>query len=149
MKIIHSGVTYECNVAVKCENDKYIKLYDANGAEIASFNNISDFSDYSVIDGSFVAPCDCKMPISAATYFIGGRTIKSSDWKSVSGQYQYEITSDLITGNATTCDILLSFADGTDFTYKATQQDGKVVLSTTYKPVVDIVISGIQITKAK
>lgn len=149
MQLIHSGVTYQCDVAVKCEYDKYIKLYDSNGVEIASFNNISDFSQYTLSGGSFVAPCDCKMPIMLSTFSIGGRTIKPGEWiLSDSGQYCYEIESDLISANATTCNISLMFAAGTSLIYKATQESGKIVLSTDSAPVVDIVIDSILITRA-
>lgn len=149
MKLIHSGATYECDVAVKCENDKYIKLYDANGIEIVSFNNISDFSDYTLSGGSFVDPCDCAMPIMLSTYSIGGRTIKTSDWiRSSSGQYCYEIESGLISANATTCNISLMFAAGTVLAYEAKQEAGKIVLSTASAPLVDIVIDSILIQRA-
>lgn len=149
MNVIHSGITYECHVAVKCENDKYIKLYDANGVEIVSFHNISDFSDYTISGGSFVEPCDCTLPIKVSKYVIGGRTITTNNWTlSDDGKYIYEIESDVISGNATTCDILLLFAKGTSLSYEATQEDGKLTLSCVVAPTSDIVIDSIQITRA-
>lgn len=149
MKVIHSGVTYECSVAIKCDNDKYIKLYDANGAEIVSFHNIADFSDYTIEGGSFVEPCDCTLPIKVSKYVIGGRTIKTSDWiLSDDNKYNYEIESDVISGNSTTCDILLLFAKGTSLSYEATQEDGKLTLSCVIAPTSNIVIDSIQITRA-
>ena len=149
MKLIHCGNTYECHVAVKCESDKYIKLYDANGVEIAAFHNISDFSDYSVSGGSFVAPCDCETPIVLTTYVIGGRTIAPDAWilSDDGTKYNYEIASSLISGNATTCDILLLFAKDTDLEYEATQADGKIILSVAAAPLYDVVIESIQITR--
>lgn len=147
MKVVHSGVTYDCSVAVKCEDDKYIKLYDANGVEIAAFLNISDFAEYTISGGSFVAPCDCSMPIKTTNYVIGGRTIKTSDWTASNGRYYYEIENDLISANTTTCDILLLFAKGTSLTYEATQETGKIVLSTASAPASNIVIESIQITR--
>ena len=145
--ITHCGASYECAVAVKCENDKYIKLYDESGAEIASFNGISDFADFSISGGSFVAPCDCAMPIALTTYVIGGRTIAPGDWLLSDDGYYYEIACNLISGNATTCDILLIFEPGTEFEYSATQAEGKIILSTEAAPLYDIVIDSIQITR--
>lgn len=148
MKLIHSGITYNCEVAVKCENDRYIKLYDASGAEIAAFHNISDFTEYEILDGAFVAPCDCTKPILLSTYVIGGRTIKTTDWiESETGGFHYEINNDLISSNITTCDVLLLFAPGTELEYKATQETGKVVLYADSAPEADIVIDSIQITR--
>lgn len=147
MKVVHSGVTYDCNVAVKCENDRYIILYDANGAEIVSFNDISDFSEYTISGGSFVAPCDCRMPISLHSYSIGGRTIKTNDWILSNGKYQYTIESGLISDNATTCNVLLMFAQGTELKYQASQQNGKIILYTDAAPLNNIVIDSIQITR--
>jgi len=149
MKVKYGNTTYECNVAVKCENDKYIKLYDANGVEIVSFNGISDFSEYTISGGSFIAPCDCLLPIALTTYVIGGRTITTDDWILSEDETQYycEIESDLISGNATTCDVLLIFANGTELTYEATQEDGKIVLFVDAAPLDDIIIDSIQITR--
>ena len=148
MKITHNGVTYECEVAVKCECDNYIKLYDANGAEIVSFHNISDFSEYTISDGSFVAPGECALPIPLSAFSIGGRTIAPDDWiLSDSGSYNYEIESDLISDNAATCNIMLLFAPGTELSFEATQEAGKIVLSVKSAPLKNIVINSIQITR--
>lgn len=148
MQIVHSGVTYECAIAVKCENDRYIKLYDENGAEIASFHNISDFSDYTISGGSFVAPCDCSMPIPLSAYAIGGRTITTNDWiLSEDNRFYYEIESGLISDNATTCNVTLLFAEGTTLAYEATQEAGKVVLYTDAAPLADVIIESIQIVR--
>lgn len=149
MQLIHSGTTYECAVAVKCADDKYIKLYDENGAEIASFYNISDFSEYTISGGYFVAPCDCNMPIPLSMYSIGGRTIKPSDWMlSDTGLYFYEIESSLISSNKTTCNIMLFFASGTELNYDAAQISGKIVLYISEIPENDVVIESIHITRA-
>lgn len=148
MQVIHCGEIYDCAVAVKCEDDKYIKLYDAGGAEIAAFHNIGDFSDYEVVDGAFVAPCDCTKPILLSTYVVGGRTIAASDWTlAESGQYFYEIENSMISSNPTTCDVLLLFAPGTEFEYTAAQAAGKIILYTNAAPLADIVINSIQITR--
>lgn len=149
MKLIHCGVTYECDVAVKCENDNYIKLYDANGAEIAAFHNISDYSDYELSGGSFVFPCDCTFPIALSVYSIGGRTITTNDWNLTEDEskFFYEINNDLISSNVTTCDIYLHFAKGTELEYEATQESGKIVLYTDAAPIDDVVIERIQITR--
>ena len=148
MLLNHCGKTYECAVAVKCENDKYIKLYDENGAEIMAFHNISDFEDFEISGGSYTDPCHCIMPISLSTYAIGGRTIAASDWVLAdSGKYYYEIENDLISGNATTCNILLIFAANTLLPYEGTQEDGKVVLFVNDPPAGDIVIESIQIMR--
>jgi len=150
MNVIHCGVTYECEVAVKCENDRYIKLYDASGAEIISFHGISDFAEFEISGGDFIAPCDCDMPIVLTTYVIGGRTITINDWilNEDNSGYYYEIESGLISGNAETCDIVLNFAPGTNFDYKATQADEKIILSVSAAPINDVIIERIRITKA-
>lgn len=149
MVLTHCGVTYECAVAVKCADDKYIRLYDAGGAEIAAFYNISDFSDYSLTGGSFVAPCDCAMPIPLKPYAIKGRTIKTTDWNlSDAGEYYCEIESGLISANVTTCNILLFFAHGTDLEYRSAQEAGKIVLYTESAPDVDIIVDSIVIIRA-
>lgn len=149
MKVIHCGVTYECEVAVKCENDCYIKLYDASGAEIISFHGISDFAEFEISGGDFIAPCDCALPIVLTTYVIGGRTITTNDWilAADNSGYYYEIESNLISENAATCDIFILFAKDTDLTYTATQASGKVTINVEAAPLADIVIESIQITR--
>lgn len=149
MKVIHNGTTYECAVAVKCENDCYIKLYDANGAEIVAFHNISDFSDFTVSDGSFSDPCNCNMPIELTTYSIGGRTIAPNMWtfSDELQKYLYEIANNLISENSNTCNIVLFFAEGTKIAYTAAQETGKILLYTNSVPENDIVIDSIQITR--
>lgn len=74
MKVTHSGVTYDCATAVKCEVNKFIKLYDENGTEIASFDNISDFSDYTISGGSFTAPGSCSLPLPLFVFNLEGKT---------------------------------------------------------------------------
>lgn len=149
MQLKHFGTIYECAVAVKCTADKYIKLYDENGAEIASFYNISDFSDFTLEGGSFSAPCAHNLPILLSTYSIGGHTIKKSDWDVKStGQYFHEITNNLISANTVTCNITLYFASGTRFNYSAMQENGKIVLYVDVIPEKDIVIDNIIITRA-
>lgn len=148
MKVIHCGTTYECSYAVKCENDNYIKLYNENGAEIAAFHNISDFADYEISGGTFVDPCSCRMPIALSVYSIGGRTISTNDWiLGADNRYYYEIESDLISANITTCNISIFFAQGTDFEYEAMQETGKLILYTTAAPLADVVIDSLQITR--
>ena len=74
MKVTHCGVVYDCATAVKCEVNKFIKLYDENGTEIASFDNISDFSDYAISGGSFTTPGSCSLPIPLFVFNLGGKT---------------------------------------------------------------------------
>jgi hypothetical protein len=149
MKLIHNGTTYECEVAVKCINDCYIKLYDANGTEIVAFHNISDFSDFSVLDGSFTDPCNCMMPIPLTAYSIGGRTISTDNWtfSDELQKYYFEIENNLISDNITTCNILLLFAENTELSYSASQEKGKIVLYVDSVPEKDIVIDSIQLTR--
>ena len=148
MKITHANRTYECAVAVKCETDKYIKLYDENGVEIASFLGISNFSDFTISGGSFIAPNNCTMPIPLSTYSIGGRTISTSNWKLGSdNRYYYEISNDLISANVATCNILILFANGTELEYEAEQKAGKLVLYTDAAPLANIVIESVQVTR--
>lgn len=149
MKVIHCGTEYECAVAVKCECDNYIKLYDENGVKIASFNHISDFADYEISGGDFIAPGNCSLPIELTTYVIGGRTISAEDWilSEDGAGYYYEIANNLISSNITTCDILIVFADGTDLDYTATQEAGKIILHVSAAPLADIVINSIHVTR--
>lgn len=148
MRITHGNRTYDCAVAVKCENDNYIKLYDKNGVEIASFHHVSDFSKYEISGGSFVDPCTCTMPIPLSAYAIGGRTITIEDWiLGDDNRFYYEIENDLISANVTTCNVLILFAQGTELEYTATQETGKIVLYVEAAPLDDIVIDGIQITR--
>lgn len=146
MKVTYGNTTYECDVAVKCECDKYIKLYK-NGLEIAAFYGISDFSKYTISGGSFIPPSDCAMPIPLTAYVIGGRTIGTSAWKLENGRYSYTIENGLISANETTCNILLLFAEGTELEYSAAQEAGKIILYADAKPETDIVIDSIQITR--
>ena len=149
MQVIHSGTTYECSTAIKCENDRYIKLYDENGVETAAFHDISDFSEYTISGGSFSNPCSCGMPVALSAYAIGGKTIKQDDWLlSDSGKFYYEIEHNLISGNENTCDVLLKFAPGTELYYDAVQENGKVILWTDAAPLYDIVINSIRVIKA-
>lgn len=147
MKVFHNDVSYDCAVAVKCEYDKYIKLYDANGVEIAAFHDISDFSQYTISGGSFIDPCACSMPIALTAFSIGGRTIRTNDWTLSGNKYHYTISSGLISANETTCNILLLFAPGTELSYTASQEAGKIVLSTPAAPIADVVIESIQISR--
>ena len=149
MFVEHSGTTYECASAVKCENDKYIKLFDENGVEIASFNHISDFTEYTASGGDFLAPCDCQKPIQLTAYALPGVTISAEDWTlNESGDaYFYDIENDIFSGNATTCNVLLIFAEGTEFDYSKTQSNGKITLTTAAAPLADVVIEAIQIIR--
>lgn len=74
MKVTHCGITYSCATAVKCEVNKFIRLYDENGLEIAAFDNINDFSDYTIADGEFTAPGGCTLPIPLFVFNLGGKT---------------------------------------------------------------------------
>lgn len=149
MKVTFCNRTYECAVAVKCEDDNYIKLYNDSGVEIAAFYNISDFSKYEISDGTFTNPCDCTMPIPLSISTIGARTITTNDWilSDDSASYYYEIESNLISANKTTCNVMLLFAQGTEFEYTATQEAGKIVLHTEAAPIDDVVIESIQIIR--
>ena len=147
MQVTHNGIPYTCAVAVKCTTDKYIKLYDENGAEVASFDNISDFSDYTISGGSFTDPSACNCPIELTTYVIAGKTISPSNWISSNGKFTYTISNNLISANTKTCDILLIFAKGTELTYQATQAAGKITLTVDEKPNSNIVIESIIISR--
>lgn len=149
MKITHCGVTYECDVAIKCENDNYIKLYDANGFEIVSFYDISDFSEYEITDGEFVSPGDCEKPISLSVYSIGSRTISVNDWilADDESEYYYEIAHEMISANVATCNVSLLFAQGTEFEYEAAQETGKIIIYTPAAPLDDVVIDSVQIAR--
>lgn len=73
MKVIHSGEVFDCATAVKCDVNRFIKLYDENGFEIASFDDISDFSDYTASGGQFTAPGNCTLPIPLFVFSLGGK----------------------------------------------------------------------------
>lgn len=81
MKVTHCGVVYDCATAVKCEVNKFIKLYDENGLEIASFDNINDFSDYTISGGSFTAPNNCSVPVPVSVYKINGKIVATNNPK--------------------------------------------------------------------
>ena len=148
MKVKYGNTTYECSVAIKCETDEYIKLYDENGVEIAAFYGISDFSQYVISGGTFTEPGENNMPIALTTYAIGGRTISTNDWiLGEDNRYYYEIENEMISANVTTCNILILFAPGTDFEYEATQEAGKLTLYTDAAPLADIVIDSVQVTR--
>lgn len=147
MIVKHCGINYECEVAVKCINDNYIKLY-TDGKEIAAFYNISDFTEFEISGGSFIEPCDCGNPILLTTYVVKGCTITAEDWVTAEdGVFYYEIANALISGNSTTCNIMLFFAEGTNLVYDAEQEDGKIILYTSAAPLADVVIDSIQITR--
>ena len=148
MILTHSGAQYECAVAVKCENDKYIRLFDENGAEIASFYGISDFSEYTISNGSFTSPCSCDAPVALRAYALKGKTISKNSWILSGGKYYHQIEHDLISGNEKTCNIFLNFAKETKLEYSATQENGRITLYIDSLPSGDVVINSIQITKA-
>lgn len=148
MIVSHNGINYECAVAVKCEDDNYIKLFDANGAEIIAFYNISDFTEYTIKEGSFTDPSLCALPIPVSCYVIGGHTIPADAWQAgEDGKYYYTIENNVISANVATCNIVLFFAPGTDFEYVATQQAGKIVLCADSAPTSNIVIDSIQVSR--
>lgn len=147
MIVKHCGIDYECDVAAKCTSDNYIKLYK-DGKEIAAFYEITDFSDFEISGGSFVAPCDGGNPILLTTYVVKGCTISAADWGTADdGRFYYEIENDLVSANATTCNIMLFFAEGTKLIYSAVQSNGKITLYTTAAPLADVVIESIEITR--
>lgn len=149
IKVTHSGTTYTCETAIKCTSDKYIKLFDANGVEIVSFEQITDFSEFTISGGSFTDPASCEKPIMLTTYVVGGKTIQTNDWtQDKTGEFIYEIQNNLISANENTCDILLIFGNKhLNFEYYGRQEDGKLILSTPTKPGSTIYIKSIQITR--
>lgn len=147
MIVKHCGINYECDVAAKCTSDNYIKLFK-DGKEIAAFYEITDFTDFEISGGSFVAPCDGGKPILLTTYAMKGCTITAEDWATADdGRFYYEIENALISENATTCNIVLFFAEGTELTYNAVQGAGKITIYTTAAPLADVVIDSMQITR--
>lgn len=138
-KLIHNGIEYECEYAVKCTLDKYIKLYDAGYNEIASFHGITNFSDFT-LEGAWNEPCAIPIPMSLSPYILQGSTINASDWiKSDSGFY-FDIENVMISGNKKTCNIMLNFAAGTEIEYIAEQSTGKIRLIVDKRPNDSIVI---------
>lgn len=52
--VIAFGVDYSCEKAVK--GPDYIRLYDAVGNNIVSFEGVSDFAPYIISGGDWAAP---------------------------------------------------------------------------------------------
>lgn len=147
MKITHSGITYECEYAVKCENDRYIKLYDSAMNEIAAFHGINDFNDFEC-DGTFSNPCTVATPIALSTHVIPGATINSSDWIQDESGYYFDIENAMISGNNKTCNIILNFAAGTEIEYNAEQSAGKIRLFVEKRPNTSVVIDSMIVFRA-
>ena len=148
MILKHNGTSYECHKAIKCADDCYIKLYDEAGNEIASFFGISNFDDYEIVGGEFTYPSDCNVPLKLTLYTIGGRTIQADDWiENDEGVFEYEITSDLISSNIATCNVMLFFAQGTELEFTSIQSSGSIKLQTKSAPTDAIVIESIHIER--
>lgn len=128
VKLIHNGITYEAEYAVRCDKDKYIKLFDAKYNEIAAFHEISNFSDYTLV-GGWTSPCAYyPTPISLSAYAMPGAIINATNWIEGESGYYYDITNALISGNTKTCHVILNFASGTEFEYKAEQTTNQIRL---------------------
>lgn len=148
IKVTHCGTIYTCETAIKCTCDNFIKLFDANGVEIVSFENISNFDDFTISGGSFTDPQACAFPIPLTTYVISGKTISPSGWVNFGSIFKHSIQNNLFSANEKTCDIFLIFQDShCDFEYQAEQKNGEIVLYVEKKPEVDIVIDSIKITR--
>ena len=121
---------------------------DKDGNEIVAFYNVKDFTDYTISGGSFTLPGDCEHPIPLTTYVIKGATISYSDWELYGNEYIYKIENDLISGNPTTCNIMLFFETPSKFQYTATQDDGYILIHTKAAPFEPVKIKHIQISRA-
>ena len=54
MTVTYDGVTYTCDVALK--GATYVHLVDSTGALVACFDGVSDFSLFTIADGSWTTP---------------------------------------------------------------------------------------------
>lgn len=128
MQLIHDGVSYECARAVMCEEDCYIRLYDAAGKEIAAFFNISDFSQYTLSGGEFSYP-DCGAVIPMATYLIGSYYCPDDYWTKNGVYYDYTIEHPLITHNMATCIVTYTSMHSTlnNIKHRVEQDNGKII----------------------
>ena len=60
----YMGESFDCAMAIK--GDDYIHLLNSEGVMIAAFDNISDFSDYSLEGGNYTSPTmdhDCHVAV--------------------------------------------------------------------------------------
>lgn len=70
--VTYLGESYECSVALK--GDDYIRLLDASGAMIVSFEGVSDFAGFSISDGDWTIPAkdhDCHVAVIREDGSIG------------------------------------------------------------------------------
>ena len=71
------GETFDCTTAIK--GDNYIHLLDDNGVMVAAFDAITDFSGFTLENGSYVAPTadhSCRVAVirDDGTIGVGGHT---------------------------------------------------------------------------
>ena len=60
----YMGESFECTTAIKGAD--YIHLLDENGVMVAAFDKISDFSGFSLVNGSYTSPTedhDCYLAV--------------------------------------------------------------------------------------
>lgn len=144
----YNGRFYEGETAVKCENDRYVRLFDANGVEVVSFYDIADFSEFYLSGCEWTTPDDCAIFIPARTYSSGKIEIGGGDWiySSNDSRYHYAIENPLISANKNTCNIFINFAPGTNFKYTAEQEEGKLIIYPDSRPE-SLTINNIFITR--
>ena len=75
--LIYKDDTFECVTAIK--GDDYIRLLDKNGIMVASFEGITDFSEFSLSGGAYTSPTadhDCHIAVirDDGTIGKGGHT---------------------------------------------------------------------------
>lgn len=63
IQVRYKGMLYECSTAIK--GTRYVHLLDAGGYMVAQFNNITDFTDFTISGGTWSIPTD------AYDYYVG------------------------------------------------------------------------------
>ena len=74
------GDSYDCATAIK--GPDYIHLLDANGAMVATFDKITDFSSFTLENGSYTSPTpdhDCYLTVTRDDGTFGKGNYKCSD----------------------------------------------------------------------
>lgn len=59
-----NNVNYECEKALK--GDNYVRLFDSNGATVAAFEGVNDFTDFTISGGEWSEPLptdDCPVAV--------------------------------------------------------------------------------------
>ena len=106
--LIYCGERFECVTAIK--GNDYIHLLDENGVMSATFDGISDFSKFTLEDGSYTAPTadhDCYLAVIRDDGTIGRGGHRCSELS------ELKFRVDLISNNLATITVTVKTASGT------------------------------------